>query len=495
MEDDTVRIAFIGPKWNEMVNAYPSLGLGYLAAVAEQEGHECRIFDFGLRPKRPLAEEVQDVVDFKPDLVAFTSMTTSYASVEEAAAMLKEALGVTIVIGGPHATTLPDLTLENPHIDFLVYGEGEEVFRDFIRALAAGDTNWSRIKGLWYKEDGHIVSGGERPLIKDLDALPYPARHLFELDKYPLYAPNGEPMLTVLSSRGCPWNCSFCFKGIVGRTYRQRSPQNIADELEHIIETYGVRNFYFIDDLFTIDVRRLNGILDHLIERKLDVRWRCLARVDRVNPELLKKMYQAGCRQIHYGIESGNPEVLKRTAKHINLNQVRDAVRWTEEAGIHSKGYFILGLPGDTIETMEETIEFAASLPLTEAMFSIATPMPGTQLWEELLRKRPETKYNADFTKSYYYNSYTSEIAPFMNVSEVSDDVLSAMAIKARQRFLEAKKRRMYRQSFGEPLGDLLWSVSRVAPLRKMGSALARAGLFGHFRRVKEAYFGAGAWS
>ncbi|MCS7040827.1 MAG: cobalamin-dependent protein, partial [Caldilineales bacterium] len=183
MEDDTVKIAFIGPKWNEMVNAYPSLGLGYLAAVAEQDGHECRIFDFGLRPKRPLAEEVQDVVDFKPDLVAFTSMTTSYASVEEAAAMLKEALGVTIVIGGPHATTLPDLTLENPNIDFLVYGEGEEVFRDFLRALEAGDTNWGKIKGLWYKEDGHIVSGGERPLIKDLDALPYPARHLFELDK------------------------------------------------------------------------------------------------------------------------------------------------------------------------------------------------------------------------------------------------------------------------------------------------------------------------
>ena len=328
------------------------------------------------------------------------------------------------------------------------------MFQDFVRAFDAGASNWGDMVGLWYKEDGRIINGGERELIKDLDALPYPARHLFELDKYPLYAPNGEPMLTVLSSRGCPYNCSFCFKGIVGRTYRQRSPQNIADELQHVIDAYGVRNFYFIDDLFTIDVRRLEAIMDHFIERKMDILWRCLARVDRVKPDLLKKMYKAGCRQIHYGIESGNEEVLKRTAKHIQLEQVRQAVQWTEEAGIRSKGYFILGLPGDNEETMQETIEFAASLDLTEAMFSIATPMPGTQLWSELVRKRPGTLYNADFTKSYYYNSYMSEIAPFMNVSEVSDDVLSGLAMEARQRFLEAKKRRMYRASFGETTGE-----------------------------------------
>ena len=133
-------------------------------------------------------------------------------------------------------------------------------------------------------------------------------------------------------------------------------------------------------------------------------------------------MYQAGCRQIHYGIESGNDEVLSRTAKHIDLQQVRDAVAWTEQAGIRSKGYFILGLPGDTEETMQETIEFAAGLELTEAMFSIATPFPGTELWNELVPSNPGMDYNADFTKTYYYNNYAAEIAPFMNVSEVGDE-------------------------------------------------------------------------
>ncbi|NOZ49212.1 MAG: radical SAM protein [Chloroflexi bacterium] len=490
-----MKIAFIGPKWNEMVNAYPSLGLGYLAAVAEQEGHEACIFDFGLHPERTLEAEVQNVIDYRPDLVAFTSMTTSYASVEQAAAMLKDALGVTTIIGGPHATTLPQHTLENPHFDFLIYGEGEDVFRDFMRALDNHAHNWGDMAGLWYKEEGQVIDGGERPLIADLDALPYPARHLFELAQYPLYAPNGEQMLTVLSSRGCPYNCSFCFKGIVGRTYRQRSPENIADELEYMMQHYGVHNFYFIDDLFTIDVRRLDEILDHFIARDMDIRWRCLARVDRVNPELLRKMYKAGCRQVHYGIESGNEEVLKRTAKHIRLDQVQDAVRWTEQAGIHSKGYFILGLPGDNEQTIADTIEFAAGLELSEAMFSIATPMPGTQLWNELLRKHPDTEYNADFTKSYYYNSYTAEIAPFMNVSDIDDRVLSGYAIRARERFLEAKKRRMYRHSFGETAGDLLWNAARITPIRKVGSTLVKWGLFDTFRRTKSSFFGATSWS
>ena len=255
-------------------------------------------------------------------------------------------------------------------------------------------------------------------------------------------------------------------------------------ELRELIDRYGVRNFYFMDDLFTINVKRLEAILDYFISQNLDVRWRCLARVDRVNPELLKKMYRAGCRQIHFGIESGNPEILKRTAKHIDLNQVRQAIEWTEDAGIMSKGYFILGLPGDTEQTMNETIEFAASLRLSEAMFSIATPMPGTELWEELIHKNPDTVYNTDFTKSYYYNSYTSEIAPFMNVSEVSDTQLSRMAILARRRFLESKVKRSYVRYFGPAWGERFFRVAQAKPLKKAGRAVLNSGLFPRFRQL-----------
>lgn len=477
-----MKISLIGPKWNELVNSYPPLGLGYLAAVAEQEGHEVRIHDMGLRPTIPVAEDMKAVLDFKPDLVAFTSMTTSYYSVEQAAAIVKGALGVPTVIGGPHATSLPEQTIADPHQDFLIYGEGEETWRELLQALVAKDDRYERIAGLWFKRDGQVVRNAERPLIPDLDSLPFPSRHLYELDKYPLYAPDGSPMLTALSSRGCPYACSFCFKGIVGRTYRQRSPQNIFAELEHVHKTFGVRNFYFIDDLFTIDVRRLEAILDYFIARGAPYRWRCLARVDRVNPNLLRKMYQAGCRQIHYGIESGNPEILKATAKHINLEQVRRAATWTMEAGIKGKGYFILGLPGDTEETMEDTISFAESLDLDEAMFSIATPFPGTRLWDELVRQRPGTVYNADFTKTYYFNSYTSEIAPFMNVSNVSDDVLSGKAIEARRRFLAAKARRRYYRYFGPRLGEVVYRLSRVRAVKAIGRRVLNMGFFPKFR-------------
>ena len=480
-----MRISLIGPKWNQMVNNYPPLGLAYLAAVAEQEGHEVRIHDFGLRPEKPLEDEIAEVLDFRPDLVGFTSMTTSQRSVEQAAGPLKTELGVPLVIGGPHATTLPERTLSDPNFDFLVYGEGEETWRELLRALAAGDERYERIAGLWWKQDGHIVRNAARPLISDLDALPFPARHLLPLDQYPLYAPDGQPMLTVLSSRGCPYNCSFCFKGIVGRTYRQRSPANIVAELKQLIEHYGARNFYFIDDLFTLDVRRLDALMDAFLEEVPGIRWQCLARVDRVTPAILEKMYRAGCREIHYGIESGNPEILAATAKHIKLEQVEQAVAWTEAAGIASKGYFMLGLPGDNEETMRQTIEFAARLPLTEAMFSIATPFPGTRMWDDLVRKRPGTEYNADFTRAYYYNSYKAEIVPFLNVSEVSDERLSQLVLEARQRFLEAKARRLYLKAFGQRLGAVLWLISRCTPLRLVGRALVRLGLFRRFRRLK----------
>jgi radical SAM superfamily enzyme YgiQ (UPF0313 family) len=489
-----MRISLIGPKWNEMINSYPPLGLGYLAAIAEQDGHEVRIHDFGLYPSTTVEQDAQQVIDFRPDLLAFTSMTTSYHYVEQLVERLKLALGVPVIIGGPHATTLPEGTLANPHIDYLVYGEGEYVWQDFLRALDSGDTRWGDIPGLWYKENSQIIPGGSRKPIEDLDALPFPARHLFELDKYPLYAPTGEPMLTILSSRGCPYACSFCFKGIVGRSYHQRSPENIVAELKQVAATYKIRNFYFIDDLFTIDVKRLEKILDYFVEQELDYRWRCLARVDRVNQPLLKKMYQAGCRQIHFGIESGNAEVLKRTAKHIDLQQVRDAVRWTEEAGIRSKGYFILGLPGDTEETMQETIEFAASLELTEAMFSIATPFPGTKLWEELVLKNPGMAYNADFTKSYYYNNYAAEIAPFMNVSEVGDEQLSGMALTARERFQAAREQRKFVKYFGPQWGQRVYQVAKIKPVNVAAKLALDAGLFPKFRQLQPRE-GASSWA
>ncbi len=380
----------------------------------------------------------------------------------------------------------PEEVAADAGVDFVVYGEGEETLLELVAALEKGGGGFFHIQGLAYARDGNVVRTPERPLIRDLDALPFPARHLLELDRYSLAAPDGEPMLTVLSSRGCPYNCSYCFKGIVGRTYRQRSPESIVAELKHLKSTYGVRNFYFIDDLFTLSTKRLVTISQMIVDEGLDIRWQCLGRVDRVTPESLEAMARGGCREIHYGIESGNPEVLAATGKRISLEQVRQAVAWTAQSGIRSKGYFMLGLPGDTEETMEQTIRFACELDLDEAMFSITTPFPGTRLWDELVKKHPETRYSADFTRAYYYNAYTEEIAPFMNVSEVSDSRLGKLARAARRRFEESRQRRRYLRAFGPRLGAVAWAVSRLGPVRALGRALMKRGLFKRFASLRK---------
>jgi anaerobic magnesium-protoporphyrin IX monomethyl ester cyclase len=480
-----MRVALISPKWNRKANDYPPLGLGYLAAVLEHAHHEVKIFDFSLDPHSPLEGDVQRVRDFDPQMVGITAMTSVYHSALETATLLKAYLGRPIVIGGPHATMCPERILtESPVIDYVVRGEGEETILELVEALG-GSRGLGSVKGLTYRLRGEIVSSPDRELIADLDALPFPARHLFDMQRYGLRAPDGQPMATVLSSRGCPYNCSYCFKGIVGRTYRQRSPDNIIAELRQLMGEYGVRNFYFIDDLFTIDSRRLQAITTELINQKLDVRWQCLGRVDRVNAEILCQMYAAGCRRIHYGIESGNQEVLQRISKGIKLEQVRQAVRWAKEAGIEVKGYFMLGLPGDTEETMQQTIDLAVELDMDEGMFSLTTPFPGTRLWDELVKKKPETEYNQDFSRAYYYASPDEQALPFLNVSEVPDAALGQWMHKAHNALAEAKAKRLYLRAFGPRLGAMLWRISRFELLRTVARSLMRLGLFKRFAHLR----------
>jgi anaerobic magnesium-protoporphyrin IX monomethyl ester cyclase len=489
-----MRVALLSPKWSRKANDYPPLGLAYLAAVLERDGHEVSVFDLGLEPQTPIQTEIDRICASDPQVVGITSMTSVYQSALDTAALLKARLGRPIVVGGPHATVFPErVLLEAPVIDYVVRGEGEETFAELVDALESGQYDVRGILGVTHRQHGSIVSNPDRPLIRDLDALPFPARHLVQMDRYGLRTPDGRPMVTILSSRGCPYNCAYCFKGIVGRTYRQRSPANIVAEIRQVIDTYGWRDFYFIDDLFTIDSRRLETLTDRFIGEGLEIRWQCLGRVDRVNAELLRKMYTAGCRQIHYGIESGNQQILERIGKGIDLDQVRKAVGWAQDAGIHAKGYFMLGLPGDTPSTMQETIDFAVELGLDEAMFSLTTPFPGTRLWDELVAKKPETEFGQDFARAYYYGDPDEDIAPFMNVSEVPDNELGGWLHKAQAALADGRSWRVYTKAFGASLGSLLWRVSRFTPVRWVARQLLAMGLFRQFAAMRKG--NAKSWS
>ncbi len=489
-----MRIALVAPQWNKRANDYPPLGLGYIAAVLERDGHELKILDFGLDPQVPLEDKVRQVMAFDPQLVGITAMTSLYHSVLETATLLKAYLGRPIIVGGPHATVFPERVLaQSPVVDYVVRGEGEETMLELVRVLDKGDRDLSTVRGLTYRVRNQVVSNPDRGLIRDLDALPFPARHLFDLSRYTLCTPNGEPMATILSSRGCPYNCSYCFKGTVGRTYRQRSPDSIINEMQEVITRYGINSFYFIDDLFTIDAKRLAQITDRIVAEKMDVRWQCLGRVDRVDPESLRRMYAAGCRRIHYGIESGNQEILNRIGKDTTIEQVRQAVRWAQEAGIQTKGYFMLGLPGDTEETMQQTVDFAASLDLDETMFSLTTPFPGTRLWDELVKKKPETEYSQDFTRAYYYSNPEENLLPFFNVSDVPDASLGSWIQRAYSEIAQRKARRLYEKAFGGQIGPVLWRVSRFEPLRVVARSLLNLGPFRRFADMRARR--ARAWS
>lgn len=492
-----MQVCLLAPRWNKMVNSYPPLGLAYLAAFLEREGHQVTVYDLGLEPNGSLEQDVARVVACAPDLIGLTAMSSNYHSALELARAVKAATPAPIVVGGPHASLFPAELLKEPCFDYVVYGEGESTICELARALQAGEgpargEALRAILGLCFREGAEIIQNPPRPLEHDLDSFPFPARHLFAIDRYPLYAPDGGRMVTILSSRGCPYNCSYCFKGIMGRGYRQRSVDNILAEIRQVMAAYQAKHLYFIDDLFTINKRRLLEFTRRVMAEGLDIRWQCLGRVDRIDAETLKAMYQAGCREIHYGIEAGTQAMLDAIGKQITLEQVRDAVRWTREAGIMVKGYFMLGLPGDTEATMEQTIRFATELDLDEAMFSLTTPFPGTRLWDELCQRHPGTQYNADFSRAYYYNSYTEEIEPFMNLSQVSDKRLAQLIREAHARFWESKRKHKYMRVLGPKAGALVWRLSKNSLVRALGRWAINTGLLGRGRALRQE--GADSW-
>lgn len=448
---DVQRVALISPMWLNIENPYPPLGIAYLAAVMEKNNYyDVRIFDFSLYSEKDLDIKINEVVDFQPDIVGITCMTNTYSNALEIAKRLKKRLDVPIVAGGPHPSIYPKDTLKNPEIDFVVIGEGEYTALELLQARRYGFKN---VKGLGYKEDGNIFVNQRRPYIGNQDELPHPARHLLDMEAYSLLTPWGEKMATIMSSRGCPYACTYCFKGLFGRKYRARSPEHVLEEILELKNKFGYSCFYFIDDLFTFDTDRVEKICSLIHERNLKISWQCLARVDRIEYDMLKAMNAAGCFKIHLGIESGNAKVLEGIKKSIKLHQVRETVENCKNVGIETKGYFMLGLPGDTEETMRETITFAYNLDLDETMFSITTPFPGTDMWDALPESE-KSHLTELFDNAYYYAS-REEIPLMYNMSKESDKkLLEMLKLAEEMQFLKRLERK-----YGKLIGHVAFGL------------------------------------
>ncbi|MFH1031504.1 MAG: radical SAM protein [Chloroflexota bacterium] len=365
------------------------LGLAYVAAALEKGGHTVRVIDLNAEKVSDgcLVREVSGV-----DWVGITGMITEYQEVLRLTKQIKEADNcIKVVLGGPLATSLPRELLKASLADFVVTGEGEGTILNLFSVLKEG-SNLASVKGIGYKINGQIFLTDCVEPIANLDVIPFPARHLFNMVRYSqnLFHNfntriNGFSQIksaSLITSRGCPYSCTFCYKDTWGQKWRGRNPLNIYEEMEFLEERYGFNGFFFHDDTFVLDKKRVLQFCDVLNEKQLRVIWGCNGRVNLMTKELLGAMYQAGCREIAYGIESGSQKMLDLLKKNITLEQVRNAVKWTKEAGISTNGYFMIGLPGETKEDIRQTIAFAEELDLNFYGFSLFTPLPGTELFQ-----------------------------------------------------------------------------------------------------------------
>ncbi len=360
----------------------PPLGLCYLSSTLESAGYSVAIEDMHIAKLHP-----QDILPIfekhAPKVVGISSSTPTYPNARRTAKFIKALSPKTpVIMGGMHASALPEDVLNDGDVDIVVRGEGELTIVDLAEHLIRKEKDLSTIPGISFRRsDGEIIHTTKRSLIQDLDNLPLPARHLIDLDAY--YQKGA-----MITSRGCPERCIFCSCGaFVGRTYRKRSPENVVQEIEHLISTYGIKRFDFHDDEFTMLPERAGRICKLINKRGLDIEWSCFARASRFTLELAKAMYNAGCRTIQFGVESGDQAVLDSIRKRLALQEVEDAVVAAKEAGIPEIACgFMIGHPEDTSESIQRTIDFALYLKdkgATSLRLSVLTPYPGTDIFEK----------------------------------------------------------------------------------------------------------------
>lgn len=361
---------------NKVQGVLPPLGIAYIASALEKEGYEVKILD--VIALNLITQEVcLEINDEAPDIVGITAMTSSIRGALEAAKLAKN-FGAITVMGGPHLAIYPEETLSYDFVDYGVIGEGEYPMLELVKAIESRQPI-QNIKGLVYKEDGKVRIN-EAYIVPDLDKIPFPARHLLPMEKYSSII-GLHPVTTMISTRGCPYHCGFCFKGPSDKKYRTRSAQNVVDEMELAVKKYEVREIMFYDDVLTFKRDHIIKICNEILKRGLKVKWESPTRVDNVDFDLLKLMRKAGCIRLRYGVESGDPDILKLMRKGITLSMVRDAFKWTKKAGIETFAYFMIAYIHETPQTIKKTISVAKNLNPDLIMFTVTTPYPGTHLY------------------------------------------------------------------------------------------------------------------
>ncbi len=374
----------VQPAFGASEGCFTPVGLAIVASILREAGHSVAIIDARLEALTP-EQAARRILEAEPRVVGFSSMTVMFPWVSGTASLIKEASAATrIIIGGSHFTALPEESLrEAPAIDAGVHGEGERVIVPLVRAMLDGGSGLEEIPGVAYQKDGELRVNDRPPLIEDLSALPMPAYDILPMGKY--VTRRGRRQALMLTSRGCPGRCKFCYRLMFGRRVRRREVEHVLDEMELLEKRYGVQEISFEDDNFTTSKRWIRSFCEGVRRRNLRTKWSCWTRVDGVNEELLSTMKQSGCTLIRLGVESGSQEILDRSEKGTTVEQTVAAFRLAREAGIRTWGFFMIGNIGETAETVAATIRLAKRLSPDIFQFAMAMPYPGTELrqWAE----------------------------------------------------------------------------------------------------------------
>lgn len=367
-------------------SAAPSLGILSLAAVCRKHGYRTAVIDsaaLGLDE----AELLRRLQKERPEVLGLSATTLSILHAQAVASKARRVLpGLRVLIGGPHVSAVPVESLERfSAFDIAVVGEGEETIIELLRAIEGG-AGLEDVRGIAWRCDGAVRLNPSRLAIKHLDNLPFPAWDL--LEGFPArYVPapfktRRLPSVSLVSSRGCPHRCIFCDRSVFGSACHAFSAEYLLELVKDLHKSYGVREVCFEDDTFMTSQKRLVEICRGLTESRLDLSWSCLARVNDVTAENLALMRRAGCWQVSFGIESGSQGILDRIHKKVTLEQIRRALLLSRAAGLMNKGFFIVGHPGETPQTLGETLRFMLDLPLDDVSVSMLTPFPGSELYE-----------------------------------------------------------------------------------------------------------------
>lgn len=378
-----------------LIPPLPPMDLMYLAAVAEEAGFEAKIADYSLKSEKENVKGEKNVEynyltfhishftsalkQFKPDYLVINVASTTFENDLSVLSIAKEILPnvITIAKGAHFLTSNTDILYNYKSLDLIIVGEAEKTLKEILEGKP-----YHRIKGLCYRDGFAAKYTGKRPLIQDLDKLPFPARHL--IDNNLFRRPDNNKVQAIIKvSRGCPNHCFFCLATPVsGAKVRGRSAENIIEEIEECIEKYEIKNFLFWSDIFNFDREWLMDLCEKIIESDLKITWSANMRADNVDEEMAELMYESGCRLVSIGVESGSQYILDKIGKKITIEEIRKAVKIFKAAKIKIYNYFVIGLPWDNETTIEETIEFAIALNSDFASFYTAVPLPGTRFYK-----------------------------------------------------------------------------------------------------------------